>query len=146
MDSNIRICNRKYEGEITDEEKDRLIFLAKQYHKNIDRLEKNNKIINFKSTFFPPIILIMFLFSWASISIFVYLYIKSLILQLIIGFPSVIINGYAYLIFYINYLFQEKEEENTVNKIINEILEEINSILDKYKIPKEDFYKEYNIN
>ena len=69
-----------------------------------------------------------------------------MILQLIIGFPSVIINGYAYLIFYINFLFKEKEEENIVNKNINEILEEINSILDKYKIPKEDFYKEYNIN
>ena len=146
MDSNIRICSRKFEDEITDEEKNRLIFLAKQYHRNIERLEKNKRTISFKNKFFPPIILIIFLFSWASISIFVYLYIKSFILQLIIGFPAVIVNGYAYLIFYSNFLFQEKEEENIVNKDINEILEEINSILDKYNIPKEDFYKEYNIN
>lgn len=146
MDSNIRINNRKYEGEITDEEKERIFFLVKQYHRNIDRLETNEKIISFKNKFFPPVILIMFLFSWSSISIFVYSYIQSLVMKLIIGFPAIIINGYAYLIFYINYLFQEKEEENIVNKNINEILKEIDSILDKYNIPKDDFYKDYNIN
>lgn len=146
MDSNIRICNRKYENEITDEEKDRIIFLTKQYHKNIDRLEKNEKITHFKKKFFPPIILIMFLFSWASISIFVYSHIKNLILQLIIGLPATIINGYAYLIFYSNFLFQEKEEETTVNENIKKFLNEIDSILDKYNIPKDDFYKDYNIN
>lgn len=146
MDSNIRICSRKFEGEITDEEKNRLIFLAKQYHRNIERLEINKRIISFKSKFFPPIILIMFLFSLTSIAVFVYLYIKSLIFQLIIGFPAIIVNGYAYLIFYINYLFQEKEEEKNINDNINKTLEEINSILDKYNITKEDFYNENNIN
>ncbi|MBR0428251.1 MAG: hypothetical protein IJK18_08660 [Clostridia bacterium] len=146
MDSNIRICSRKFEGEITDEEKNRLIFLAKQYHRNIERLEINKRTISFKSKFFPPIILIMFLFSLTSIAVFVYLYIKSLIFQLIIGFPAIIVNGYAYLIFYINYLFQEKEEEKNINDNINKTLEEINFILDKYKITKEDFYKEYTIN
>lgn len=146
MDSNIRICSRKFEGEITDEEKNRLIFLAKQYHRNIERLEINKRTISFKSKFFPPIILIMFLFSLTSIAVFVYLYIKNLIFQLIIGFPAIIVNGYAYLIFYINYLFQEKEEEKNINDNINKTLEEINSILDKYNITKEDFYNEYNIN
>ena len=146
MNSDIIICNRKFEDEIIEEEKNRLVFLAKQYHSNIYRLEKNKEITNFKNTFFPPVILIMFLFSWTCISIFVYLYKKSLILQLIIGFPAVIINGYAYLVFYSNFLFQEKEEEMTVNQNIEKILNEINSILDKYNITKEDFYKEYNIN
>ena len=146
MDSNIRINNRKYEGEITDEEKNKVIFLAEQYHRNKARLERNKKIIDFKNKFFPPIILIMFLFSSASISTFVYSYIQSLVLKLIIGFPAIIINGYAYLIFYINYLFQEKDEENIVNKNINETLEEIDFILNKYNIPKNDFYKDYNIN
>ena len=146
MDSDIKICNRKYEDDITDEEKNKLNLFKKQYHINIERLEKNKEIISIKNTFFPPVILIMFLFSCACISIFVYLYIKSFILQLIIGFPAVIINGYSYLIFYNNFLFHEKEEEETVNIHINTILKEIDSILDKYNITKKDFYKEYSIN
>lgn len=146
MNSNIKIYNRKLEGEITNEEKNRIEFLVKQFHRNIERLNRNMEITKFKNKFFPPIILIMFLFTWSAIIVFIYMCIKSIILQWIIGLPAIIINGYVYLVCYANYLFQEKEEEEILNKNIEEILNEIDSILDKYNIPKEDFYNDYNIN
>lgn len=146
MDSDIRLCGRKYEGEITEEETNRIDFLSKQYSKNINRAKANNKIIGFKKKIFPPIILIMFLFTLGAIVTFVATTIKSLMLQWIIGLPSVIFNGYTYLVFYINYLFQEKEEEQIISKNIEEITDEINRILKKYHIDVEDFYKELDSN
>lgn len=134
--------NEKINEMWTKEEK-KIQNLSQMYVTALKKLQIIEKNISMKKKI-SFIFVIMFIFTWTTLVICIYQFLGNTIFSNILSLIAIGLNVYVYIIFADNYIETDIKESDKLVQQIQNITLELDTLIEKYDIPEQEFYKQLN--